>query len=484
MNEHFGLLVPRAAPDPLPHTVCAPYDGAPIGTVDLAGPEAVERALATAHGLFRDRDAWLAPARRVAVLDRLGALLREERDALALESAREGGKPLGDSLVEADRAINSVRLCAEALRAGHGREVPMNLDAASAGRLAFTTHEPIGVVVAFAAFNHPLNLIAHLVGPAVAAGCPVIVKPAEATPLTCMRFTRLLHEAGLPPEWCQALVTRDLDLAGALAADRRVAFFNFIGNARVGWMLRSRLAPGARCALELGGAAPVLVAADADLDAALPLIAKGGFYHAGQVCVSVQRVFVHASVARVFAERLAEAASRMRVGDPTLRETEIGPLIRTGEVTRVASWVEKARRGGAGLLCGGHALGERAYEPTVLFDPPAGAEVSTQEIFGPVVCVYPFEELDEAIARANGLPFCFQAAVFSRDLDIALRAARRLEASAVMVNDHTAFRVDWMPFGGLRASGLGVGGIAQTLRDLQVEKLVVLRSPELGFRVN
>ncbi len=480
MSEHFALLVPGAMPDPVPHQVVSPFDGSPIGSTDRVGPEGVETALATAHRLFRNRDAWLSPARRAAVLDRLAALLREHRDTLALESAREGGKPLVDSLVEADRAINSVRLCVEALRTQHGREVPMNLDAASAGRLAFTTHEPIGVVVAFAAFNHPLNLIAHLVGPAVAAGCPIIVKPAETTPLTCMRFVRLLHEAGLPPEWCQALVTRDLELAGVLAADRRVGFFNFIGNARVGWMLRSRLAPGARCALENGGSAPVIVAADADMDTALPLIAKGGFYHAGQVCVSVQRVFVHASIARVFAERLAEAAARLKVGDPTARETEVGPLIRTRDVTRVASWVENARQGGAEVLCGGQALGERAYAPTVLYDPPADAEVSVFEIFGPVVCIYPYTDLDDAIARANGLPFCFQAAVFTRDLDTALRAARRLDASAVMVNDHTAFRVDWMPFGGFRESGLGTGGIPYTLRDMQVEKLVVVRSKEMG----
>jgi len=356
----------------------------------------------------------------------------------------------------------------------------MNLNAASAGRLAFTQHEPVGVVVAFSAFNHPLNLIAHQVAPAVAAGCPVIVKPAEATPLSCMLFVAILRDAGLPDEWCQALLTTDLDLAGSLATDRRVGFFSFIGSARVGWTLRSRLSPGTRCALEHGGAAPVIVAGDADLDSALPLLAKAGFYHAGQVCVSVQRVFAEQRIARELAQRLADAAQGLRVGDPTRPDTEVGPLIRQSEVLRVDEWVQEAIRGGADRLCGGEVISAGCYAPTVLFDPPADSRVSTQEIFGPVVCVYPFDQIDRAIARANELPSAFQAAVFTRDLDTALRAARRLDASAVMINEHTAFRVDWMPFAGLRESGLGIGGIPYTMKEMQIEKMTVIRSGELA----
>jgi acyl-CoA reductase-like NAD-dependent aldehyde dehydrogenase len=243
-------------------------------------------------------------------------------------------------------------------------------------------------------------------------------------------------------------------------------------------MLRSQLAPGARCSLEHGGAAPVVVAEDANLDDSVPLLAKGGFYHAGQVCVSVQRVFAQRSVARELAERLAEAGQAMRVGDPTLPDSEVGPLIRPGEVTRVAEWVEEGARGGE-ILCGGSALGERAYAPTVLFDPPAGARVSSLEIFGPVVCVYPVDDLDEAVTRSNSLPYSFQAAVFTRDLDTMLRVSGGLDAAAVMVNDHTAFRVDWMPFAGLRESGYGVGGIPYTFEDMQVEKMIVLRSEQI-----
>ena len=473
-------MVPGADASPDPVTVLSPFDGTPIATLDRADAAAAERALQTAADLFRDRDAWLSAGRRIEILTRTAKILAERRDELALEAAREGGKPLVDSIVEADRAVDSVRICVEELRTRAGREIPMNLNAASSGKLAFTQHEPIGVVLAFSAFNHPLNLIAHQVAPAVATGCPVIVKPAEATPLSCMRFVGILREAGLPEEWCQAFLTTGHDVSGSLVADERVAFLSFIGSARVGWMLRRQLAPGTRCALEHGGPAPAIVAADANIEAAIPALAKGGLYHAGQVCVSVQRVFAERSIARDLAERLVVAADAMVVGDPTLVETEVGPLIRPGEVTRVHEWVQEAVDGGADLMTGGEPIGDRLYRPTILFDPPADVRVSTEEIFGPVVCVFPYDDIDDAIARANSVPYAFQASVFTSGLDTALRASRRLAAAAVMVNEHTAFRVDWMPFAGLRRSGLGIGGIKYTMHDMSVEKMTVIRSAELA----
>ena len=248
------------------------------------------------------------PGRRIAILRRAArASCKSRREELALEAAREGGKPLIDSLVEVDRAIDGVRLCVEHLRTQAGSEIPMNLNAASAGRLAFTQYEPIGVVLAFSAFNHPLNLIVHQVGPAVAAGCPVIVKPAKATPLSCLRFVRILREAGPAAGVVPAAGDRRPG-AGRRDGGRPPRRRSSVSSAAAGWAgsLRSKLAPGARCSLEHGGVAPVIVAADADLDDALPLLAKGGFYHAGQVCVSVQRVFADRQIARPLAERLAE----------------------------------------------------------------------------------------------------------------------------------------------------------------------------------
>ena len=456
-------------------TVLNPFDLNPIATVETVGGDGVEQALAVAQALCRDRSAWLPDHQRMEILRRSAALMAGQADELALLIAREGGKPLTDARVEVARAVDGLHCCAELPRRDGGREVPMQATAAGAGRLAFTSHEPIGPVVAISAFNHPLNLIVHQVAPAIAAGCPVVVKPAEDTPLSCLRFIDLLREAGLPAGWAQALVTDGPRTAEALATDPRVAFLSFIGSAAVGWHLRARLAPGTRCALEHGGAAPVLVDRGVDLDPVVRALAKGGFYHAGQVCVSVQRVYAHRDIALTLARALAEAARRLEVDDPALAETEVGPLIRPAEVERVDQWVREAGGRGACLLSGGEPLSTTCYAPTVLFDPPASAKVSTQELFGPVVCVYPYQDVDAAIDAANALPLAFQAAVFTQRLDLALHAGERLAGSAVMINDHTAFRTDWMPFAGLRASGLGTGGLPYSFAEMRVEKLLVWR---------
>ncbi len=479
MKTQFPLMIPGAVSDDGPVTVYAPYDNSPIGEVIAGNSAAADKALQTAHGLYRDRDGWLPPSKRIDILEKSVAIMQKRSEELSVEAAREGGKPLIDSRIEVIRAIDSVKGCIETLRTTAGREIPMNLNAASAGKIALTHHEPIGVVVALSAFNHPLNLIAHQVGPAVATSCPVIVKPAGDTPLSCMRFVEILREAGLPEEWCQALVVKDHTVTEKLVTDERIAFFSFIGSASVGWMLRSKLAPGARCALEHGGAAPVIMAADADVDDAIPLLAKGGFYHAGQVCVSVQRVFAHESIARAVADRLGEAARNQRIGDPTLADTDVGPLIRNREVDRVDQWVTQAMDADTELIAGGKRLSDSCYECTVLYDPPADAYVSTKEIFGPVICVYPYTDIDQAIQRANALPYSFQSSVFTKDIDTAMHCTARLDAAAVMINEHTAFRVDWMPFAGLRHSGYGIGGIPYTMADMQVEKLIVLRSKGL-----
>jgi acyl-CoA reductase-like NAD-dependent aldehyde dehydrogenase len=355
----------------------------------------------------------------------------------------------------------------------------MGKNAASMNRLAFTTHEPIGVVVAVSAFNHPLNLAVHQIGPAIAAGCPVIIKPAEDTPLSCFRLINILYEAGLPEAWCQGIVTTDHDAATQLVSDNRVGFFSFIGSARVGWMLRSKLAPGTRCALEHGGVAPVIVSHDADMDDTVALLAKAGFYHAGQVCVSVQRVYAEKSIARSLAEKIAEAGTNMKIGDPTSDDTEIGPLIRHAEADRVEEWVQDAVDKGAELISGGKKISDSCYQATVLFNPPADAVISQNEIFGPVICIYEYQDIDQAIQQANSLDVAFQAAVFSKNIDTCMYAFKQLDASAVMVNDHTAFRVDWMPFAGLKHSGHGVGGIPHTFRDMQIDKMMVIRSPSL-----
>ncbi len=460
--------------------VKSPFDGAHVGQVDASSEQDIERALATAHALFRDRRQWLPRQQRIAILKRAAEIIASRREAIARQAAHEGGKPYRDSLIEVDRGIDGIQICIDELRTKGGHVIPMDLNATSAGRVAFTQYEPIGVVVGVSAFNHPFNLVVHQVAPAIAVGAPVIVKPAPATPLSCKTLIDIFHEAGLPPGWAQMVLPTDLDLATRLVADSRVGFFSFIGSAAVGWMLRSKLAPGARCSLEHGGVAPVIVSHDADLEMALPRLARGSFWHAGQACVGVQRVFCHSSVATAVADGIARLGERMAIGDPLLATTDVGPLITHKEVDRVASWVDAAKSGGAKVVSGGHKLSSSCYANTVLLNPALDADVTRKEVFGPVVSVYSYDDLDAAIGLANDLPYAFQAAVFTRNIDTAMHCYRHLDGTAVMVNENTLFRVDWMPFGGARASGHGMGGMPHTMSDMQTEKLMVWRSDALN----
>ncbi|MGI9286252.1 MAG: aldehyde dehydrogenase family protein [Pseudomonadales bacterium] len=476
MNKYFATEIAGCDAPLKKRTVISPFDGSTVGEIDLAGASHVEQALVNAYALFRNRRAWLSLQQRINVLENLAALMEQQKDELARLAAMEGGKPLIDSRVEVDRAINGIKICIETISSEAGARYALPEADPRNMRFGFTSKEPVGVVVAVSAFNHPLNLIVHQVAAAVAAGCPVIVKPADDTPLSCFNFASLLTEAGLPMSWCQALVPKKLELATALVSDPRVGFFSFIGSAKVGWMLRTKLAAGTRCALEHGGAAPVIVDATADLNKVIPSLLKGGYYHSGQVCVSVQRVFVHELLLDELADKLATVVQQLRVGDPLDDSTELGPLIRPAEVKRVAGWVQEAVDAGATLLAGGDVLPNNCYQPTLLLEPPANCAVSSKEIFGPVVCLYSYRDVDDAIARANSLDVAFQAAVFTQDVDRAFEAYQQLDAAAVMVNDHTAFRHDAMPFAGLRHSGLAVGGIPFTIEDMQIDKLFVLKT--------
>ena len=287
--------------------VNSPYDDHLITEIDLDDAGRVESALETAYQLARNPDKTLPVPRRIEILEKTADLVQAKAEEFARQSAEEGGKPLVDSRIELARAVQGIREAAQSVSQLIGHEIPMNLNASSMNRMALTIREPIGVVAAISAFNHPFNLIAHQVIPAVAVGCPVIVKPALTTPLSCLNLVKCLYEAGLPKEWCQAIVCEN-SLAEKIVTSPRVAFFTFIGSGEIGWKLRSKLAPGTRCALEHGGAAPVIVDHDADLEDALPLLAKGGFYHAGQVCVSVQRVFVHEDIVEEFSNKLVTIA--------------------------------------------------------------------------------------------------------------------------------------------------------------------------------
>ena len=454
--------------------VVNPYNLEPIGSVPMVDWNTIDEYLTIAQATFKDRSKWLPRFKRIEILNKASEIMKLQFEALAFQIANEGGKPLIDARVEVTRAIDSIGLCIKELSHLTGTEIPMDLTEAGAGHIAFSAVEPIGPVVAISAFNHPLNLIVHQIAPAFAVGCPFLIKPAKATPLSCSAFINILYEAGMPEEWGRFVACSTQD-AEKMVTDSRVAFFSFIGSAKVGWELRSKLAPGTRCALEHGGVAPVIVDETADIDSMIDPLLKGGFYHSGQVCVSVQKVFAPVAMAEKIAKSLAAKAEKLIVGNATNENTQCGPLISPSEVDRVHSWVENAKKDGAKVFCGGKKITDTCYAPTVLFNPSNNTEVSTKEIFGPVVCVYAYENIKDALIQANSLPFAFQAAVFTQNLNRAIECVKTLDATAVMVNEHTAFRVDWMPFAGRRQSGYGTGGIGNTMHDMTQTKMAIIK---------
>ncbi|MDR7127969.1 acyl-CoA reductase-like NAD-dependent aldehyde dehydrogenase [Algoriphagus sp. 4150] len=458
--------------------ILSPYDQSMIKELDLMPKSELEKVITIAKNLFDDQSLWIPAYKRIEILEKAASIMSTRIEELTFLALSEGGKPYKDSKAEVLRAIKGVKLAAEHISQIKGEQVPMELTEASLNRIAFTTKEPIGIVAAISAFNHPLNLAVHQVVTAIAAGCPVIFKPAMATPLSSLALADILEEAGLPSGWLQIALCEN-DVAESLVTDSRINFFSFIGSAKVGWYLKSKLSPGTRCALEHGGAAPVIVEKDADFDEMIPDLVKGSFYHAGQVCVSVQRIYVDQELSELFIEKFLKATNRLKVGNPSESDTDVGPLITPKEVDRLEEWVSEAIADGAKLLSGGERISETLYQPTVLLNPSESSKVSNKEIFGPVVCIYPFTDRDEAIKKANALDVHFQAAVFTKNIDVALDTVKKLNATAVMVNDHTAFRVDWMPFGGRDLSGIGMGGISYSIDEMMREKLTVFKSKYL-----
>lgn len=455
-----------------------PYDQSFVKELPLINKNEIDTILNTAQHLFNDESNWIPAFKRIEILEKAALIMSERSEELIHLAISEGGKPYKDSKAEILRAIKGVKLAAEHIAQIKGEQIPMGLTEASLNRIAFTSKEPIGVVVAISAFNHPLNLAVHQIATAVAAGCPVIFKPSSNTPLSGLALADILKEAGLPEGWLQVVLC-DNETAELLVTDSRVGFFSFIGSAKVGWSLKNKLPPGTRCALEHGGAAPVIVESDADFNEMIPDLVKGGFYHAGQVCVSVQKIYVNEEICDRFIEQFSQATNKLIVGNPFEETTDVGSLITPREVNRIEEWINEAIENGAKLIAGGKRISETCFEPTILLNPSEDSKVSTNEIFGPVVCIYPFTNREEAINKANALDVHFQAAVFTKNIDIALSTAKKLNATAVMINDNTAFRVDWMPFGGRDASGLGMGGISYTINDMMREKLTVFKSKSI-----
>jgi len=452
------------------HEVRSPYDGSIVARVAKAGAAETRTAVDAAERAMAEP---LPAHKRAEILVRVaGALGRRADEAAQLISA-EAGKPMKAARVEVARAMSTYTMAAVQARSLTGEMVPMDASQAGDGKLAFTVRIPIGVVGAISPFNFPLNLVAHKIAPALAAGCAVVLKPASQTPLSALLLAELEHEAGLPPGWLNVVVGSSSEIGDVLVEDERVKLITFTGSGPVGWKLRER-APKKRVNLELGNATPVIVEADADIDEAAAKLAANAFSFAGQSCISVQRIYVQSAVYDDFKKRFLPRVEALKVGDPAEEDTDVGPLIAGSERDRVVSWIEEARASGAAILTGGDLEGE-LLRPTVVERPAPDAHLACDEAFGPVCTLQPYESLDEALALANGTRYGLQAGIFTRSLASATRAAAALEFGGVTVNEAPTFRADQMPYGGVKESGNTREGPAWAVREMTEERLVVIQ---------
>ncbi|HYK07446.1 MAG TPA: aldehyde dehydrogenase family protein [Gaiellaceae bacterium] len=449
--------------------VRSPYSGEVVGRVAKAGSDDARRAVDAAEAAMREP---LPAHKRAEILVRVAGHLGRRHEEVARTIAAEAGKPLKAARVEASRAMSTFTFAAVEARKLAGDMIPMDASQAGAGKLAFTQRRPIGVVGAISPFNFPLNLVAHKIAPALAAGCAVVLKPASQTPFSALLLAELMTDAELPPGWLNVLVGPASEIGDVLVEDERVRAITFTGSGEVGWKLAER-APRKRIKLELGNATPVIVEADADLEDVATRLAANAFSFAGQSCISVQRIYVQRAAYDELVSRFVPKVEALTLGDPLDEATDVGPLIDAGSRERVLEWIEEARTAGAVILTGGSLEGE-LLRPTVIANVAPELKVSCEEVFGPVCTIAPYDTLDDAIALANGTRYGLQAGIFTSNLRTALEAVERLEFGGVIVNEAPTFRADQMPYGGVKDSGNTREGPAYAVREFTEDRLVVI----------
>ena len=448
----------------------APYDGAVIASVHQGRREHAEAAIAAsvkAFGTTRRLPAF----ERQRVLRRISDGIHDRKDEFARTLAQEAGKPIKSARMEVDRAVFTFNVAAEETVRGYGEYLPLDWMQSTAGRWGIVKRFPLGPIAGITPFNFPLNLVAHKVAPAIAAGCSMVLKPAPQTPLSSLLLAEVIQQAGWPDGGFNVLPLSNED-AGLLVTDERIKLISFTGSATVGWAIKNN-AGKKKVLLELGGNAGVIVHGDADLAYAAGRCVTGGFSYAGQTCISVQRILVEQSVCGKFIELLLDGVSKLKVGDPLDESTDVGPLIRESDAIRAHDWVQEAVRGGARLLYGGHRKGS-IFEPTVLTSTKPAMKVNCQEIFAPVVTVEPYTDFTSALKQVNNSAYGLQAGLFTRDAKLIFDAYHELEVGGLIAGDVPTFRIDHMPYGGIKDSGLGREGLRDAIQEMTEPKLLVM----------
>jgi len=449
--------------------VRSPFDGSVVAQVAYGGAADARRAIDAAAKAMKTP----VPAHeRAAVLDRLAAILRDRRDEFARTIAQEAGKPFATAQAEADRAVQTVLFSAVEARSLGGEVIGMDAHPAGSGHAGLVMRLPIGVVGAISPFNFPLNLVAHKIAPAFAAGCAVVLKPAGATPLSALLLAQAFEDAGQPAGWLNVVVGKSSEIGDAMIEDERVRLITFTGSSAVGWKLRER-ASRKKVSLELGNSTPVIVLADADLDKAATAVATHGYSFAGQSCISVQRVYVEDSAYDAFVEKVRPKVEALVTGDPLDPQTQVGPVIDEGNRDRILDWIKEAVSGGAKLLTGGET-DAGLLRPTLLGDVDLDMKVACDEVFGPVVTLARVRDLDEAVEKANGTGYGLQAGIFTSNITKALQATRVLDFGGVTVNEAPTYRADQMPYGGVKESGNTREGPRYAVHEMTEPRLVVI----------
>ena len=450
--------------------VRSPYDGSVIARVAQGRREHAEAAIHAAVKAF-GTTRRLPAFERQRVLRQISAFMVERKEEFARTLSQEAGKPIKAARTEVDRAIFTFNVAAEESTRIYGEYLPLDWQEFTAGRWGIVRRFPIGPVAGITPFNFPINLVAHKVAPAIAAGCPMVLKPAPETPLCSLLLAECVQQAGWPDGGLNVVPLSNED-AGLLVTDERIKLISFTGSVPVGWDIKRR-AGKKKVVLELGGNAAVIVHSDADLEYAAERCVTGGFAYAGQTCISVQRILVEHSVYGKFADLLVEGVKQLKTGDPLNESTDVGPLIRESDAIRTVTWIEEAVRGGARLLCGGHRH-NLVVEPTVLTGTKPDMKVNYQEVFGPVVTVEPYKDFDHALRQANNSAYGMQAGIFTRDAKLLFQAYEELEVGGVIAGDVPSFRIDHMPYGGVKDSGQGREGLRYAIEEMTEPKLLVM----------